>query len=116
MVKSHETERRGRRKEVVVQPVVLPLPDLPVPAVQGPARLSVTVVRSCLREQVRIQAAQPQSAHVEREVIPRKTQDGVRRGIPAVVGVSNARSSLQTGMSVVVDGSKGEIEILGTTQ
>lgn len=33
--------------------------------------------------------------------------------IPAVVGVSNARSMLLTGMSVAVDGSQGEINILG---
>jgi pyruvate,water dikinase len=32
--------------------------------------------------------------------------------IPAVVGVANVRSSLQTGMSVSVDGSTGKIEIL----
>ena len=33
--------------------------------------------------------------------------------IPAVVGVNKARAILQTGMSVTVDGSQGEINILG---
>jgi pyruvate,water dikinase len=36
--------------------------------------------------------------------------------IPAVVGVGRARTILQTGMSVTVDGTQGEINILGTQQ
>lgn len=34
-------------------------------------------------------------------------------GVPAVVGVTNARSVLATGMSVSVNGGSGEIDIMG---